>query len=131
MTTETDFTQVNVDADTSANEVQAIPELVTGESTTNLANNASTDFDFNIDYTPIFDMFVYADQALTVRVFVRQDSTDTFRQLGADIPANAAAALGNPLSGLRVPGSMARIRLINLSGVTTTALSAQVHTRSM
>jgi hypothetical protein len=127
----TQWTQYDSTTAGASNEVQALPEYSAQQTTSTLAAGASTDFDFNISFSPIFDMFVYADVALTVRVFVRQSSTDTFRQLGADIAANAAGEVGNPLSNRRLPGEQVRIRLINNSGSAATSVSAQVQARSL
>lgn len=108
----------------------AIPQVTNQETLANLANGASIDFDFNIGFNPVFDMFVFADAALIVRVFVRQSVTDTYRQLGGDYGV-AASTMTHVLNGLRLPGAQARIRLLNSSGGATTALSAQVHSRSL
>jgi hypothetical protein len=119
---------------TAGASIVATPQVSHQETTANLADGASLDFDFNIDSNPLFDMFVFADQALVVRVFVRQGAADTYRQLGADynIAANVLTQpFGTSLQALRVPGSQTRVRLLNASGAATTVLSAQVHSRSL
>lgn len=111
--------------------VLALPNLSgPQQTTTNLAAGASVDFDFNMDYNPILDMFVFCDIALIVRVFVRQSSSDTYRQLGADSNV-VAATMTNVLAALRVPGSQARVRILNNTAGASATLSAQVHARSM
>jgi hypothetical protein len=130
-TQETDFTQYELVPGEASNEVQALPEVLHSESMTNLANGGSHTFDFNMDFTPIFDAFCYADQVLTMTVYVRQSSSDTFRALGASTPANVAGQIGNPLSNRRMPGSQVRVVFTNSSGVATTSLSVQVHARSI
>lgn len=108
------------------------PQVTHQETTANLGAGASIDFDFNIDSNPLFDLWIRTDQALTVRVFVRQGQSDVYAQLGNDylVPANHPNA-GQVLTALRVPGSQARIRLLNLGGAPTANLSAQVHSRSL
>lgn len=128
---ETDFTQFNIGGSTSTDSSAIIGEVVKLASTANLAVGASIDFDFNNDYAPIYDALCFANLALDIAVFVRQSSSDTFRQLGATTPANAANAMGNPLSGRRLPGSQTRIRFTNNGAATTTSLSIQVHARSL
>lgn len=114
----------------SATTIVAIPQVTHQETTANLADGASIDFDFNIDSNPVFDMFLRADQNLIVRVFVRLSSSDTYTQLGGDY-LYVQPNLMNVLSALRVPGSMARIRILNSSGAATTVLAGQVHSRSL
>jgi hypothetical protein len=109
-----------------------VPEVQKQQSTANLGIAATINFDFNTDTDPVFDLFVFADQALTVNVFIRQDATDTFRLLNnAPFAIGIANVLGALLSAQRFPGSQVRVQLQNLSGVATTVLSAQVHARSV
>ena len=130
-----DPSNYTVPSDAAGSTVTSLPQVSHQETTANLANGASIDFDFNIDYNPLFDMFVFADQALIVRVFIRQGAADTYRQLGADylVPINTMQDVLRNLDGspLRVPGSQVRVRLLNSSGVATTVLTAQVHSRSL
>lgn len=112
--------------------VVVIPQSSKQATTANLANLASIDFDFNIEFNPLFDMMIACDVALIVRVFCRQGAADTFRQLGADyiIPAGLVAQT-QPFVALRVPGDQARVRVLNNSGGPSATLSAQVHARSL
>ena len=108
---------------------QLNPSAVVQQSIVNLANGAQVDFDFLIDYNPWLDMFLSSDVALVVRVFVRESATGTFRQLGADYAVALSANAQQPFTRLRVPGSEARVRVLNNSGGASTRLQAQVHSR--
>lgn len=131
MSNENDASEYSAPGVSSIDSVLALPNLSGPQQTTaNLANGASIDFDFNLDYNPILDMFLFCDVALIVRVFVRQSSLDTYRQLGAD-SAYVAGTLTNILAALRVPGSQGRVRILNNSGGASATLSAQIHARSM
>lgn len=118
---------------TFGSSVPVTPQVTHQETTANLANGASIDFDFNIDANPLFDMFVASNVDLIVRVFVRQSAADIYRQLGVDYLTVALSPIQpvSPFTALRVPGSQARIRLLNSSGAASTTLSAQVHSRSI
>ncbi len=108
-----------------------LPQSVHQETLANLGIGGSINFDFHTDLNPIFDLFVFADQVITVNVFLRQSDADTFRLLN-----NAAYGVGvinvltQVMQGARFSGSQVRIQLANNSGVATTTLSAQVHSRS-
>lgn len=119
------------DAQASASQV-IIPQRSVQATTLNLAGGAQIDFEFNIDVSPIFDMFVRSDQVLIVRVFVRASTSDSYAQLGNDY--NIAAlhpSAAQPLTGIRLPGSQVRIRLRNDGVAATANLSAQIHARSI
>jgi hypothetical protein len=107
-----------------------VPQVTHQETTANLAAGASINFDFNIDFNPFFDMFVFADQILDVTIFVRQSSSDTFRQLGAAL-STVASVMTQILTAVRMPGSQLRVTLTNNTVTATTVLSAQVHSRSL
>lgn len=113
--------------------VTAVPQYQQKTTTLNLNGQASVDLDFTIDVTPWIDMFVFLDQAGIVRLFVREATSGTYRQLGADYPL-VASVLTQPFTRLRVPGSQLRVRLINNAAAgaanATTVLAAQVHARS-
>jgi len=109
-----------------------VPQVQSQQTTANLAAGAAITFDFVIDTNPIFDLFVFADQVLTINVYIRQSGSDTFRLLNnAQYAAGIANVLGDLIAGQRFPGSQVRIELKNNSGVGTTILSAQVHSRSL
>jgi hypothetical protein len=98
----------------------------TNLSIVNLIAGGATVMDFNIDGNPILDVIVFADQIITVNVYVRTSPTDTFRLLD-----NAAQGVGvanqmkQPVRGLRVGGSQARVEFVNNSGVPTTVFVAE------
>lgn len=99
---------------------------------TNLANGQAIAFEFNIDTSPIFDAFVFADQAITLNVYLRQSPADTYRLLNNTAFATGTAnVLKQLMTGTRLAGSQAKIEFANGSGVDTTAFSAQVHSRSL
>jgi hypothetical protein len=127
-----DPSEYNLPPDTSPAQAPSVivPQVTHQETTANLAAGAAINFDFNVDYNPIFDMFVFATQILDVTIFVRQSTTDTYRQLGVAL-SGTANALIQILNNVRYPGSQVRITLTNNTGVATTALSAQVHSRSL
>jgi hypothetical protein len=126
-----DPSEYNIPADVSPYApATLVPQVTHQETTANLAAGASINFDFNIDYNPIFDMFVFCDIVLDVTLFVRQSASDTFRQLGGAI-SGVAATLTQILAGLRLPGSQARVTLTNNTGGASTTVSAQVHSRSI
>jgi hypothetical protein len=126
---ETDPSAYNVSPDASVPNVLIIPQVQHQETLVNLAAGASIDFFFQLDFGPILDTFVFADQVITQRVFVRQSTLDTYRQLGGD-NAGTANTLVQLSNGARLPGSQLRLRFINLSGAGTTAISIQAHVRS-
>lgn len=109
----------------------AIPQASHQESTSDLAAGGGyAEFLFSIENSPILDGYVFADREMTLQLFVRLNSADTFRQLETDfvIPANI---LTQPFAGKRLPGSQVYILVTNNQGGPTTVFRAQFHVRSM
>lgn len=116
----------------SAGTTTTVPQVSVQQTTVNLANGASIDFDFTTDTGPLFDLFVFADQVLDVHIFLRQGAADTYRKLdNATYAQGVANVMKQLIRGLRLAGSNVRIRLVNNSGAATTVVSAQVHARSL
>ena len=122
-----------------AGSTPAIPQVQTQRSTTNLGVGGAVDFDFSSDTNPLFDGFVFADQILTVVIFIREASTGTFRQWGAVYTMPTASAIwapfsappGSPAVASRIPGTNVRIEVQNNSGVATTTLAVQFRASSL
>jgi hypothetical protein len=128
----TDPSVFNNPPGTSASTQTAIPQFTAQQTTANLAAGATINFDFNTDTSPIFDVYVFADQPIQVIFFVRQSSTDTYRQLDAGVFGTSLAnQLNQVVRALRLAGSQVRVQLKNNTGSATTVLSAQAHSRSI
>ena len=114
-----------------------VPQVAKQTTTVNLGIGASIDFDFASDSAPIFDLLVFADQIITVVIFIQQAAGLAFRQWGNTYVMPAASTLWAPFSpgppggGIRIPGTTVRIELQNNSGVATTVLEAEVQQRSL
>lgn len=119
-------------AENTSGPATVVPQSTHQETFANLANLAVINFDFTIEFSPIFDAYVSADVALILRVFVIPDLADPqgYQQIGADylVPALTPSHV---LRGLRLPANFARVQLFNNSGGPSTVLSAQVHARSI
>lgn len=111
--------------------VAIVPQMQKQGTLANLGIAGTFDMDFNIDYTPILDVMLFADRAIDIELWLRQSDADTFRRLDDAVFASGTAnILRQPIRGLRVAASMLRVRFVNNSGVATTILSAQAHVRS-
>ena len=121
--------EINIGGAVGTSPTTVIPQFQRQQSTTNLADGASVDFDFSVDTQPVFDAWVFSNVALLVQIFARISDSDTYRQIGGDIPV--AASVGTQaLQGRRVPGRQVRVRVLNSSGGASTTLEAQVTARS-
>lgn len=107
--------------------VTAAPQSVHQETTTNLAVNGTWRPEFETEFSPIFDVFVFADVAMELYAEVRQSSTGTYRRLPGvwNVTANQLFSLTN----LRLPGTQVRFTLTATGGATAT-LDAQIYNRS-
>lgn len=106
--------------------VTANPQSVHQESTTNLAANGAVALEFEIEYSPLFDIYALLDQDATLVLEVRQSLTGTYRTIGTwNLTANNIFAL----AGYRVPGIQARWTLTATGGATAT-LDIQIFNRS-
>ena len=104
-----------------------LPQVERKSSTTNLAAAASVTLDFSTDFSPMFDVDVFMDQAGTL-LTQYQDAGGTWRTFRTDtITANTATFY----TAQRVPGVQVRIRLTNDGAVATTALNLQAISRSI
>ena len=112
-------------ASASIGTVTVSSSSVTIESTANILAGGTTPLDFNIDANCILDVMLFADQAITVNVYLRAGPLDTFRLLdNAAQGVGVANVMKQPIRGLRLAGSQARVEFVNNSGVPTTVFSA-------
>ena len=111
--------------------VSLVPEVQKQNTTVNLGAGASVNFDFNIDFDPIVDLMVFADQIIDVVIFLRASPAATFRQLDGVIFASGIAnTLKYLVKAQRLPGSQLRLQLQNNGVTPTTVMEAQAHVRS-
>lgn len=130
---ETDFTQYNIGPEAGAPPLQVVPTVVGATlllppGTFGALASATAAFG-NITFFPFADVFVFADTSFTVKMFIRQSSLDTFRQLGASIvcPANV---MSNPFSRQRVPSTDVAFSFTN-GAVIATVVSIEIILRSL
>jgi len=131
-TNDQDPNVLNVPPAASATSATVVPQVTAQYTTVNLANGAAINFDFNADTGPLFDCIVFADQVLTVNIFLRSGPADIYRLLdGAAYGQGVANLMKQVIRGLRLGGSNVRIQVLNNSGTPTTVLSVEVQSRSL
>ena len=108
-----------------------VPQMQKIITRANLGVAGTFDMEFNIDYLPLLDVMLFADQAIDIELYLRSEASDAYRRLdNAVFASGTASVLRQPIRGLRLAGSMLRVRFVNNSGVATTDLLAQATIRS-